>query len=70
MTIMSEPEAKDKKDATKQLLSLMFPNYKASFTPRSLILQGENLVTIDENNFDLLQSLIVPVFCLNNAASQ
>lgn len=71
MTIMSEPEAKDKKDATKQLLSLIFPNYKAMFTPRSLMLQGEyNTVTIDENNFDLLQRLVVPVFCLDNAASQ
>ena len=44
MTIMSEPEAKDKKDATKQLLSLIFPNYKTLFTPRSLILQGEQIL--------------------------
>ena len=70
MTIMSEPEAKEKKEATKQLLSLLFPNYKAVFSPRSLILQGENLITIDENNFDILQAVIIQVFCLNNAVSQ
>ena len=70
MTIMSEPEAKDKKEATKQLLSLLFPNYKAIFSPRSLILQGENLVTIDETNFEILQEILINVFCLNNAASQ
>lgn len=71
MMIMSEPEAKDKKEATKQLLSLIFPNYKILFTPRSLMLQGENgTVTIDDTNFHILQEIIVSVFCLNNAASQ
>ena len=70
MTIMSEPEAKEKKEATKQLLSLLFPNHKAIFSPRSLMLQGDHLITIDEHNFEILQAIITQVFCLNNTVSQ
>jgi len=31
-----------------------------------LLIKGENIVTIDENNFDFLQNAIKDVFCLNN----
>ena len=67
MTIMTEAEAKDKKDATRQLLLLIFPQYtNVLFTPRSLILQGngstENL-TIDEQSFSFVQEIFREIFC-------
>ena len=38
MTIMSEKEAIDKRIAVEQLFTLLFPEYKVTFTPRSLLL--------------------------------
>lgn len=68
MTIMQEKQAKDKKKATIQTLSLLFPNYKVLFTPMSMILeQGENSVIIDENNFEQLQEVFRLIFCMKNA---
>jgi hypothetical protein len=34
---MQEKEAKDKKIATRQVLTLLFPDYKILFTPNSLV---------------------------------
>ena len=45
MTIMLEKEARDKKEATSQLLSLLFPNYQIMFTPRALIFQKDGFST-------------------------
>lgn len=70
MTIMSEKETKDKKDATKALLMLMFPKYNVLFTPRSIMLQGENSIMIDESNFEALQNISKQVFCINNKNNQ
>lgn len=71
MTLMSEKEAKDKKLATQQLLCLLFPEFNSVlFTPRSVILQGEKNLTIDESNFNQIQLYIKEMFCLNNKNSQ
>ena len=71
MTIMLEKEAQDKKQATNQLLSLLFPNYNIMFTPRSILLQGmDQNVTIDESNFELIQSVLKEVFCVSNQKNQ
>lgn len=68
MMIMQEPEAKDKKEATKQVLTLLFPEYKIMFTPRSLLFQkNEENIMIDESNFELLQDFLRKVFCMSNA---
>lgn len=68
MMIMQEKEAKDKKEATKKVLMLLFPEYKALFTPNSLLLQKDSeTVIIDANNFELLQEVLRQVFCMNNA---
>jgi len=37
MMIMQEKEAKDKKEATKKVLQLLFPDYKVLFTPNSIL---------------------------------
>lgn len=68
MMIMSEKEAKDKKLAVQQVFTLIFPNNKVLFTPRSLIFSkpGEENIIIDESNFDYLQDILKMVFCSKN----
>lgn len=71
MTIMSEKETRDKKSAVQHLLSLMFPKRQPIFTPRSLILQSEQgNITIDEDNFEILQDISKQVFCVSNVNNQ
>lgn len=66
MTIMSEKETKDKKEATLQTLSLLFPDQKIIVAPRSLIFSSNGeTVTIDENNFEALQEVLKQIFCFN-----
>ena len=71
MTIMLEPKALDKKKATLQLLSILFPTYKISFTPNSIIFiaEGGNVI-VDANNFDSLQEVVKQVLCINSSANQ
>ena len=65
MTIMSEKEAADKKFAVQQVCTLLFPKYKVSFTPRSIMIMGGGQpITIDENNFEFLQAAITDICCL------
>ena len=65
MTIMSEKEAADKKVAVQQVCTLMFPKYKVTFTPRSMLFIGEGQTCqIDENNFEFLQAAISNICCL------
>jgi hypothetical protein len=55
MMVMNEKKAIDKKISTVQVLQLLLPTYKTLFTPRSLVLNGDNhSITIDENNFEYL----------------
>ena len=71
MTIMSEKETREKKDAVIQVLSLLFPEYKIIFTPQSIMLQKDNsTILIDENNFNYLQELLKKVFCFNSGMGQ
>lgn len=65
MTVMSEKEAIDKKVAVQQVCTLLFPNMKVTFTPRSMIFVGEGkTVTLDENNFEHLQAALSSICCL------
>ena len=67
MTIMSEKQTADKKLAVQQLFQLIFPNYKLSFTPRTLILNdNEKMTIIDESNFEYLQEMVSNMFCLRS----
>ena len=67
MTIMQEQETKDKKDAIMSFFSLIFPGYQPIMTPRSILLNKDNQsVMIDENNFEILQSYIKDIFCVNS----
>ena len=65
MTIMKAEEAKESKEAVKDALSLILPNYKVNFTPRSLLLNHDGTNTIiDEGNFEYFQDVLRQVFCL------
>ena len=65
MTIMSEKEAADKKFAVQQVCTLLFPEYKVAFTPRSILLnkEGQSFM-IDESNFEYLQETVSDICCL------
>lgn len=65
MTIMSDKTAKDKKAATQQLLTLLFPRSQVMFMPRSLLVntKGVDPKYIDESNFEELQGILRLIFC-------
>ena len=55
MMIMSEKEARDKKNAVLKVLSLLFPSFKIFITPTALsFMQGEESIVIDSSNFEAL----------------
>ena len=65
MTIMSEKEAMDKKNSVQQVATLLFPDYKIIFTPRTILLNGKGQsIIIDETNFEYLQSALSAICCL------
>ena len=69
MMIMQESGAKDKKEAVKQVLTLLFPTKKVLITPTSLLFteKDQENILIDENNFELLQEVIRKIVCMQNA---
>ena len=71
MAVINETSASDKKEAVLQVLSLLFPNYKVIFTPRSMLLNsGDVSVIIDEGNFESLQKLLIQQFCLSGSGQE
>lgn len=65
MTIISQPDLKDKKDIVLQLLQLLFPEHKPVFTQNSIILTKEKeTFIIDKDNFEDLQNTLRQVLCL------
>lgn len=68
MTVMNDQTTVDKKHATLDVLTILFPNYKVLVTPRALIFnsdQGNPMV--DESNFQALQDILAIVFCLHRS---
>ena len=67
MMIMSEKEAKDKKENVKAVLTLLLPDYQVLFTPNSLVFKkNETTILIDESNFEDLQEELRKIFCMND----
>lgn len=67
MMIMSEKEAKDKKEAVKQVLTLLLPDYQVLFTPNSLVFKKDEItILIDEENFEIFQEALRDIFCMND----
>lgn len=71
MTIMQNKEAAQTKACVNKVLSLIFPNTTALFTPRSLLLNlGDQNINIDEGNFETLQDVLKAVFCLSESGQE
>ena len=71
MTMMNEKQVADKKRCVLQVLSLLLPNYQIVFTPRSMVLKkGEEIVNIDEGNFENLQQVLIQQFCLQGSGQE
>lgn len=65
MMIMLDKGANDKKSDTLSVLQLLFPDYKVSLTPNSILfIKDKETIIIDGNNFDDLQEIIRLIFCL------
>ena len=65
MTIMTEKQTADKKESVQSVCTLLFPEYRVMFTPRSLLLTREGqTIQIDENNFEYLQEILSLICCL------
>lgn len=63
MKVLEQSEEQDKKNILIQFLTLLFPNYRITFTPVSIILIGDNeTVMIDTDNFSIIQQLIRDMF--------
>ena len=72
MTIMFEREVADKKAHVMQLFTILFPDFKVSLTPRSIIFKNIKVadapnVLIDESNFEYLQVALRDIFCFNSS---
>lgn len=71
MTVIKEKEMAKKKAMVQQLLLMILPNNKVTFTPNSLLIMGgPETIIIDEKNFDALQDVVREIFCLKSSASQ
>lgn len=70
MTMMKEKEMAEKKDSVINVFSLIFPKYKTLFTPRSIILQSDTQIMIDDSNFEILQEYLKEIFCFKSSTSQ
>lgn len=65
--IMSEKEAVNKKEEVVQAFSLIFPNYKVSFTPNSILfIDKTETIMVDQDNFEDLQNVLKMICCIND----
>lgn len=74
MTVLNDPKARKQKKSVVDILSILFPNYRPLFTPRSLAFspqgqEGTNII-IDEKTFDYIQEPIRYVCCLKGSRGE
>lgn len=70
MTVFNQKEDVEKKLAIQQVCTLLFPNFKVNFTPRSImLLGGPSPIVIDTNNFEALQKVISLIGCLRSGSN-
>lgn len=71
MAVINEKQVAEKRMAVEQVLTLLFPQAKIIFAPRSIILNyGEENIIIDEGNFEALQKILVDQFCLKGSGQE
>lgn len=69
INILNEKEAAERKQNIMKILSLVFPQYKIQFTPRSMMfIREQETIMIDSDSFGELQEILRDVFCLNTAS--
>lgn len=68
MKVLEQSQDKQKKVIIQTLLLLLFPSYTALILPASIILSGKDKspITIDDNNFEIIQEYIKQVLCANS----
>lgn len=68
MKIVMDKAEKDRKQNVLDTLFILFPKYKVTILPRSLLfnIDNENII-IDENNFSSLQEVLRQISCLNGS---
>lgn len=65
MMVMEDESMLEKKQDVISVLTVLFPDYKVIFTPRTIVLKKEKeIFNIDESNFKALQLMLEQVFCL------
>lgn len=71
MAIMNDKQTINKKEQVLQTFTLLFPKVNVLFTPRSIVLKQDELIsTIDEGNFEILQQLLNDAFCLQGSGQE
>ena len=71
ITLLAQREMLSKKKAVLQVLSLILPDCKCIFTPRSMVLNyGDKTININEENFEILQKVIRDQFCLSGSGQE
>lgn len=71
LSIMNEKTMADKKQNVIKVLTLIFPSYNFSFTPRSILVNSqEGNFMIDEGNFQPLQDVLSSIFCLSASGQE
>lgn len=69
MKVIEQQQTSEKKIALITLLSLLFPDYQAVFTPNSILLRNaetKETKMIDKDNFQFLQEIVRTTLCLQN----
>lgn len=68
MKIVMDKAEKGRKQNVLDTLFILFPKYKVTILPRSLLfnIDNENII-IDENNFSSLQEVLRQISCLNGS---
>ena len=71
MTMMQNKESVIAKACVLKVFGLILPNVNVIFTPRAVMLNfEEHSVSIDEGNFEMLQSILNAVFCLKESGQE
>lgn len=68
MMMMMQKEDAERRSATQSVLSLLFPNSKVIFMPRSIVISwidNDIQTTLDNENFELFQSVARQIFCFD-----
>lgn len=70
MTVIQDKSAIELKASIESLFAILFPGLKSLFMPKSIILNNmetKESILIDENNFEILQSVLKQIFCFSSS---